>query len=108
MRSCIFIKITITKMITLELKSKKREIFGKKVKSLRKNGLVPAIIYGGKNAGIPLIVELKDFKKVFKSAGETTLVQLFIDNSQVKNVLIYDVSHDPVTDEIKHVDFYEV
>lgn len=95
-------------MTTLELKSKKREVFGKKVHALRKKGLIPAIVYGGENTNTPLIVELKDFKKVFKNAGETTLVRLFIDEAKFKNVLIYNVSQDPVTDEIKHVDFYEV
>jgi len=96
-------------MTNLELKSEKREIFGKKVGALRKKGLIPAIVYGGKNASTPLVVESKDFKKVFKNAGETTLVQLFVDNGKLpKNVLIYDVSQDPVTDEIRHVDFYEV
>ncbi len=95
-------------MTTLELKSKKREIFGKKVKTLRNQGLVPAVVYGGKESSIPLILELKEFKKVFRIAGETTLIKLFVDGEKFKNVLIHDSSRDPVTDEIKHIDFYEV
>ncbi len=104
-------------MTTLELKSKKREIFGKKLKALRKLGFIPAVVYGGKNENLPLILELKEFKKVFKHTGETTLVKLFIDDEKFsasrsafggKNVLIHDSSRDPVTDEITHVDFYEV
>lgn len=95
-------------MTVLELKSKKREVFGKRVVALRKRGLIPAVIYGGKDTGMPLVLELKDFKKVFKNAGETTLVRLFVDDAKFRNVLIYDVSKDPVNDEIKHVDFYEV
>lgn len=104
-------------MTTLDLKSEKREIFGKKIGALRKKGLIPAVVYGGKNTAIPLILELKDFKKVFKNAGETTLVRLFVDEEKFsakgrpadwKNVLIYDTSRDPVTDEFRHVDFYEV
>jgi len=122
-------------MTTLELKSKKREIFGKKVKALRNQGLVPAVVYGGSGGNIPLILELKEFERVFKHAGETTLIRLFVDDpafakasagkekfsakgavpagrqepaSGWKNVLIHDTSRDPVTDEIKHVDFYEV
>ncbi len=103
-------------MTTLEIKSKKREIFGKKLKSLRKLGFIPAVIYGGSEGSTPLTLELKEFKKVLKNAGETTLVRLFIDadnatganKENFKNVLIHDSSRDPVTDEIKHVDFYEV
>ena len=93
----------------MELKSEKRKIFGKKVKTLRNQGLVPAIVYGGSESGIPLILDLKEFKRVFKRAGETTLIKLFIDKTNSsKNVLIHDIARDPVTDEIKHVDFYEV
>lgn len=103
-------------MTALELKSKKREIFGKKLKTLRKQGLIPAVIYGGREGSVPLVLELKEFKKVLKNAGETTLVRLFIDTDGVsaadkekfRNVLIHDSSRDPVTDEVIHVDFYEV
>lgn len=105
-------------MTTLKLKSEKREILGKRVKTLRKQGLIPAVVYGGKEGSVPLTLELKEFKKVFKNAGETTLVRLFIDDvkfsakggptSGWKNVLIYDVNRDYVTDEINHVDFREV
>ena len=96
-------------MITLELKSKKREIFGKKLKTLRKLGAIPAVIYGGNEGSVPLILELKEFKKVLKNAGETTLIRLFIEDLEpYRSVLIHDSSRDPVTDEIRHVDFYEV
>ena len=105
-------------MTTLEIKSKKREIFGKKVNTLRNQGLIPAVVYGGSGDSIPLVLELKEFKRVFKHAGETTLVKLFIDDAKFsakggppsgwKNVLIHDNYRDPITDEIKHVDFYEV
>lgn len=112
-------------MTTLELKSKKREIFGKRVRVLRNRGLIPAVVYGGKENGVSLVLELKDLKEIFKQAGESALIKLFIDDAKFsakgavpagrqgpasgwKNVLIYDVSRDPVTDEINHVDFREV
>lgn len=100
-------------MTTLELRSKKREVFGKKVKALRNQELIPAVVYGGKEGSIPLILELKEFKKIFKYAGETTLVRLFVAGHEsadkpALNVLIHDISRDPVTDEVQHVDFYEV
>lgn len=95
-------------MTTLELKSKKREIFGKKVKALRNKGLIPAVIYGGKGGSISIELDLKEFSKVFKIAGETTLIKLFVNDSAFKNVLIHDSSRDPVTGDVKHIDFYEV
>lgn len=94
-------------MATLELKSKKREILGKAVKSLRREGIIPAVVYGGKDGTTPIELDRKAFAKLFKVAGETSLVKLFIDD-KIKNVLIHDVSRDTMTDEITHADFYEV
>lgn len=95
-------------MTTLELKSKKRTLLGKKVKSLRRGGIIPAVVYGGKESSVPIELNLKEFSKVFKTAGETTLLKLFIDGEKIKNVLVHDISRDPITEEINHVDFYEV
>ncbi|MFH1049228.1 MAG: 50S ribosomal protein L25 [Patescibacteria group bacterium] len=94
-------------MTTLELKSEKRTLLGKKVKSLRKKGILPAVIYGGKDGTTPIELDQKEFSKVFKTAGETTLIKLSVDGA-VKNVLIHDISRDSVTGQVDHVDFYEV
>lgn len=101
-------RVSIGRMTTLELKSHPRTILGKKVKTLRNEGLIPAVIYGGTDFGLPISVDEKAFNKLFKIAGETTLVKLFVNDNKVKNVLIYDTARDPITNEIKHVDFYEV
>ncbi len=95
-------------MTTLELKSKKRALLGKKVKSLRRNGVIPAVVYGGKEGSVPIELDLKEFSKIFKTAGETTLIKFLVDDEKFKNVLIHDISRDPITEEINHVDFYEV
>lgn len=95
-------------MTILELKSEKRTLLGKKVKSLRREGVIPAVVYGGKEEATPIELNQKDFSKVFKNAGETTLVKLFVGAGKFKNVLIHDISRNPVTGEISHVDFYEV
>ncbi|MCX6813334.1 MAG: 50S ribosomal protein L25, partial [Candidatus Azambacteria bacterium] len=75
-------------------------------------------VYGGKDGTTPIELDQKEFSKVFKTAGETTLIKLFIDDpafakatagkEKFKNVLIHDISRDPITEEINHVDFYEV
>lgn len=95
-------------MTTLELKSKKRTLLGKKVKSLRREGVLPAVVYGGKEGSVPIELGLQEFSKVFKTAGETTLIRLLVDSEKFKNVLVHDISRDPITEEINHVDFYEV
>lgn len=89
----------------MELKAEKREIFGKKLVSYRKQGNLPAVLYGPKEETIPLFVFLGDFKKIWKEAGESTVIQLDFGDSK-KDVLIQDVSVDPKTEEPVHVDFY--
>jgi len=93
--------------MTLELNAKVRKTLGKKVKSLRKKGIIPAVLYGAKTKSIPLAIDYDEFKKIYKEAGESTIIKLKIDK-EVKNVLIYDIIKDPVTDKFSHIDFYVV
>jgi len=92
-------------MITL--KAKKRELTGRKVKKLRREGILPANLYGKKIKSEAIEVSASDFAKVFKVAKETGLVELTINGSK-KPVLIHNVQLDPVTDTILHVDFLQV
>lgn len=80
---------------------------GKKLRSLRAKGLLPAVIYGPKGDAIALSVSLGEFQKVFKEAGESTVVTLSgLDED--KDVLVQDIAHDPVTGSPLHVDFYAI
>jgi len=96
----------------MELIAQKREIFGKKVKALRKQGLIPAELYGHDVENIHLSVPTKEFLKVFKEAGESTIVKLVLSDSEGSknefNVLIHDLQKNSLTDEISHIDFYQV
>jgi large subunit ribosomal protein L25 len=91
----------------VSIKAEKRELTGKKVKKLRESGKIPAVVYGAQEKGVLLEVPERDFEKVFKQAGESTLIKLEVDGN-VKNVLIHDVSYDPIKDKPRHVDFLEV
>jgi len=95
-------------MEKLTLKAEKREIKGKKVKSLRRQGFLPAIIYGHKVKNISLKIPLADFKKIYEKAGENSLIELKIDKSPSRSVLIHDVQFDKVKGDILHADFYQV
>ncbi len=90
------------------LSAKKRTEFGKRLIGSRKEGLVPAVMYGSGKESRALFVKLSDFLKVWKNAGESTIIGLGVDNEQAHNVLIHDVSVDPVVSRPLHVDFYEV
>jgi len=94
-------------MEQIPLTAQKRTILGRKVKNLRKDGLIPAHVFGHKVKTEHIQVKVGDFAKVFEKAGETGIVDLAID-SQKKPVLIRNVQVHPVTDEPLHIDFYQV
>src|SRR6266498_138397 len=90
-----------------QLKSEVRTVLGKKIKKLRREGLLPANVYGKGLQSTAIQVKVSDFEKVYKEVGETGLINLEFDG-KTKPVLIksmqmnYD-SHTPL-----HVDFYQV
>jgi len=96
----------------LELKAEIRENIGKKIKSLRKQGIIPAVVYGSGHKPISVQVDYKEFEKIFKQAGESTLIklktQMSNDKSEIKNVLIHEIAKDPISDKFNHIDFYQV
>ncbi|HEY4520661.1 MAG TPA: 50S ribosomal protein L25 [Candidatus Paceibacterota bacterium] len=91
----------------IELNAQPRTILGSKVKNLRKEGLVPAVLYGNNQDSIPLQIPLKEFNKVLKEAGESTLVYVQVDG-QAYPTIIHDVTRDALTDAVIHADFRKV
>lgn len=94
-------------MQQIPLAGQKRDVLGRKVKKLRKEGLVPAHIFGHKIETIHAQVNSHDFRKVYEKAGETGVIDLSID-SKSHPVLVRSLQIHPVTDEILHIDFYQV
>lgn len=94
-------------MKTFEIEAKKREVGKKNNRTLSKEKLIPAIVYGHGIENQPVAVPAVNFEKVFKGAGTNTLVWLKVDQDK-KQVLIYDYQRDPITSQFLHVDFYAV
>ena len=92
----------------MDLSVQTREILGKKTKSLLKQGFIPAELYGHGLENRHLSVSAKEFGKIFKQAGESTLIKLKIRDGKEFNVLIHDIVKNALTDEISHIDFYSV
>lgn len=84
----------------------KRKITGKKVKQLRRDGILPANIYGKDFKSVSVQVPLKDFEKVYKEAGETGVVDLELDTKTIP-VLIHNVDTDYLNNPL-HAEFYKV
>jgi len=89
------------------LKIEKREKLKKQSKSLLGEGIIPAVLYGKKEDSAPVQCILHDFEKVWKEAGESTVVTL-TGLGEDKEVLIQEVDLDPVHGHPRHVDFYVI
>lgn len=90
----------------LSLSAKIRKELGKKTKTLRKKGVLPAVLYGPKIENLPLEVDLKDFEKTYKEAGESSLISLDVSKKNFL-VLIHAVELDPISQKPIHIDFYQ-
>jgi len=90
-----------------EIQTENREVFGKRLEPFRKKGKLPAVLYGPKEKTQSIFISLKDFKKLWDEAGESTVIQLNLGDTK-KEVLIQDVAMDPIKGEPVHVDFYAV
>lgn len=91
----------------MELSVQPRTILGKKVRTLRKEGLIPAELYGHGVKNVHLSVPAKEFNKLFKEAGETTVITLHV-GGEKHPVMVHEVLHDRILGDIVHVDFHEV
>ena len=90
-------------MEKITLKAKIRKDIGRKVKLLRKEGILPANIYGKKIKSESIQIDLKEFMAVYKKAGDTGL--LYINE---RPVLVANIQKDPVSDSLLHIDFHQV
>ncbi len=90
------------------LEAKAREELGRKTNKGRKKGFIPAVVYGRGVESKNIWVKLLDFKRLIKKSGESTVIDLKIDEKDNRNVLIYDTQKDPVRDGYTHIDFFQV
>lgn len=90
----------------LNIEAKIRKDLGRKVKNLRKKGQIPAVLYGPKIETISIEVDLKEFEKVYKTEGESSLITLEIGTKKYL-VLIHALELDVISQKPIHVDFYQ-
>lgn len=90
--------------MALTLTFEKRDPKKVKLNALRHGGKIPAVFYGRKQSSTPISVPSKEFQKVWKHAGESTVVTL--SGPEEVEALIHEVVKDPVKDTVRHIDFY--
>lgn len=91
--------------MVLELKVAERDVKKESPSALANAGFIPAIFYGKKQKSTAIKVLLADFLKVWKVAGESSVVSLKMGEG-VFDCLVYAVDRDPTRETPRHVDFY--
>lgn len=92
---------------SLKLKVEKRELTGRKVKQLRRKGILPANIFGKGIKSKTIKLSLNEFEKAYAKVGETGILELQLGKS-THPALIANVAYDPVSDTPIHVDFKQI
>ncbi|MCZ7573153.1 MAG: 50S ribosomal protein L25 [Ardenticatenaceae bacterium] len=95
-------------MDEITMTAQPRSVTGKKVRSLRRAGLIPVVIYGGTlETAIPAQVEERELLNTLHEAGTAQLITINVDGRQLPS-LTREVQRDVVTHRIIHVDFQSV
>ena len=88
------------------IKAVKRDV-KENIDTLRKEGKIPAVFYGAGRESTPITVPVVEFKKIWREAGESSMVQVAVGTDKV-DVLIHEVQVDPIKSEPIHVDFLAI
>lgn len=89
----------------LEVQTRNTKLKGK---TLRLQNLLPAEFYGSGVKNVSLQMPYGSFRRLYRTAGRNTILELNLDGKTKHNVLVHDVQYDPISDEIIHVDFINV
>jgi large subunit ribosomal protein L25 len=96
-------------MDQIELRATTREVLGKKVKSLRHQGITPMHLFGHGIESVALQCDTTQLKQVLTEAGKTRLIGLKIDKARkTRNTVVREIQRNARTGELLHVDFYQV
>lgn len=94
-------------MEEIVLQAKKREKIGKKVKALRREGGLPAIIYGGSIDPTPITLNAHDASRVLSGVTSSHMIAVDVDGERL-NVLVRERQREPILGSLLHVDFLAV
>ena len=92
----------------MQLKASTRQLLGKRVRRLHREGKLAAVVYGHNASPTPLELDRLEFQKVYTKAGRTHLVDLVVDGGRTEKVLVREIQTHPRRLGPIHVDFYQV
>ncbi|BBB48515.1 50S ribosomal protein L25 [Pelolinea submarina] len=89
------------------LEAEKRELVGKKVSRLRKEGKIPAVVYGRDYEATPITLDLRNTTNTLAKVSSSTILTLVLDGKE-QSTLIREIQKDYIRNEILHIDFLAV
>jgi large subunit ribosomal protein L25 len=97
-------------MNEVSLAARQREETGKKIaKAIRREGRLPAVIYGGDEKSTPLTLDYREFDAFFrKHRGESVVINLEIEDGDAKKALLRDIQRDYLKGTFIHADFQQI
>jgi large subunit ribosomal protein L25 len=92
------------------MKVTKREAMGKRHgRAMRRQGLIPAVVYGAEGPNVPVTVDEKDFRASLRAGSANAILDLAVDGDGEETLaIIKEIQYDALGDEINHVDFLRV
>ncbi len=96
-------------MANVKLTVEPRATLGKKVKALRRRGLVPANVYGHRVESVAVQAQAVDVQRLLRETGRNAIIDLTVGAEKaIRPVMIRSTQRDPVSHELLHVDFYQI
>jgi large subunit ribosomal protein L25 len=97
-------------MDSISLTARPRSETGRHVHHLRREGSIPAVLYGHKVAAVALVVDAKEMERTWQHAGRTHLVDIKVEGQRTaaRKALIKDLQFHPRSGRMLHVDFFAV
>jgi len=91
-------------MDSIVLEAKRRDVIGKRVKALRREGILPAVLYGQNFEPLPISLDMREASRVLAGLSGSSLVKINLDGEEL-NTLVRDKQRDYLKGVFLHIDF---
>ena len=92
--------------MSFSISARPRELRGRHLGSLRRDGVVPAVVYGHQYPSLAIETDLRELERLFHRAGRTQLIDLAVEGRRTRKVLIREMQISPRSGHAVHADFF--
>ena len=97
-------------MKRISINVKPRDAAGiRRGRALRRQGVIPAVVYGAERPTVPVAVDEKDFRGVLRTGSSKAIIDLKVEGGGEETLaIIKEIQYDPLGEEIQHIDFFRI